>query len=426
MVIQTDSHQMIDSLCRQYKRAWEDTPDTFPAHRPRDVRRRKARQARMDGYTDEIIRLVKGFVGGGSTDYVRWGSKLKYLIYQSGIEVLELDGDNMRLLLEGGFCETTSDFIEKAREFDADFKTDCILQSLRNVWIMNCIQKLLGRGVSMTPSVFAYSMLYPYTDNYLDANSIPEDKKNGTNHVFKKRLAGEALIAGSPLEDKLFRLVGIIENEYERSLYPMVYESLLGIQAAQEKSMSQTVDHMSVRRDVSGISIEKGGCSVLADGYLTRGVLSAAEASFTFGFGVLLQLLDDLQDVTSDRNNRHLTVFSGQVPAIFQERNTNRLINFTMRFFDEDTCFVTSSAMQIKNLMKESILFLLMGAVACNSGMYDGSYLKRLETYSPLYFKFLKNLYRRVGREYGRLQIRLAVKPLEIPMAKAFASGNLE
>lgn len=50
----------------------------------------------------------------------------------------------------------------------------------------NCIQVLLGIGISVTPSVFAYSMLYPYTDNFLDAGKVSERQKRETNDRLEK------------------------------------------------------------------------------------------------------------------------------------------------------------------------------------------------------------------------------------------------
>ena len=40
---------------------------------------------------------------------------------------------------------------------------------MRNVWIGNNLQMLLGVPVCLTQGLFAYSMLYPVTDNVLDA-----------------------------------------------------------------------------------------------------------------------------------------------------------------------------------------------------------------------------------------------------------------
>lgn len=426
MIKRSDSEQMIYELKEKYTRIWKNTPDTLPAFRVHyTAEQQRQKEAAMSSFADELIQLVKGFNGREQENSIGWGSDLKRLVYACGVDILGLEGTSMKMLLENGFCDVTSDFICKAREFDADFKLEDIFQSLRNAWIMNCIQKLMGLRVEMTPSVFAYSMLYPYTDNYLDSVSVSDKEKKNVNQNFRKRLAGESSYTVSLLEERLFRLVRMIEGQFPRTSFPMVYDSLLGIQSAQEKSILQSARNSEPCPDILEISVEKGGCSVLADGCLVKGILSENEASFIFGFGVMLQFIDDLQDAGEDRVNGHNTVFSRRSNGTSAELLTNRLINFMNSILDEDKCFCSPDATELKNLIKDSILFLVMGAVACNSNIYSRNWLAILGEYSPLSLKYLKTFYKRMGREFGKLKIRLAVKPLEIPMARAFASGIL-
>jgi len=77
----------------------------------------------------------------------------------------------------------THQFIRKVREFDNDIKLDKMVQALRNVWIMNILQVLFNIKVEYTPSVFAYSMLYPYTDNYLDNTEISFQDKQSIKNI---------------------------------------------------------------------------------------------------------------------------------------------------------------------------------------------------------------------------------------------------
>jgi len=415
---------MIQVLKEQYKKIWDNTPDTFPVMWGSfSAELKRSKEVKTDSYTDEAILLIRKFSDKNPENAVKWGSSLKKIINECGTDVLELG--SMKLLLDKGFCEVTSDFMTKAREYDKDFKMDDIFQSLRNVWIANCIQLLMGRKVELTPSIFAYSMLYPYSDNYLDASSVSDTNKERFNDRFRSRLAGEQVNAGSSLESGIFGLVGMVEEEFDRKTTPMVYESLLGIQAGQEKSLWQSAGKSGRSADVVDISIEKGGCSVLADGCLIKGQLTPEEASFVFGFGVMLQFIDDLQDASDDRNRGHITIFSGKYDESSVEKCTNRLINFTVNVLGEDTCFTSPVAMETKQLIGASILFLLYGAVACNSGMYSRDYLRMLEEHSTLSFGYLRRFYKKLGREYGKLKLKMAVNHQEIPMSRAFASGSI-
>lgn len=56
--------------------------------------------------------------------------------------------------------------------------------------------------------------------------------------------------------------------------------------------------------------MEKGGTSVLADGYLVNGDMTEEDALFAFGLGVALQLVDDLQDTSRDIAVNQHTLFT--------------------------------------------------------------------------------------------------------------------
>lgn len=408
-------------------RKWDSTPDVFPVLYKRYTDSdHAANNVRIRKFIDDFAGLVRGFDGKPGEDHVRWGSCLKKLVYDCGVNVAGFDDPDMRLLLDGGFCDATSDFIEQARTFDISLKLDDIFQALRNVWIMNCIQVFLGQRVRITPSVFAYSMLYPYTDNFLDAGSISGTQKQDINSRLEKKLAGERVISETPLENRLFRLVEMIEGQYDRKLFPMVYESLLGIHGAQVRSMRQDIASPLPFEEIKDISAEKGGCSVLADGYLVKGSLSENEAAFIFCFGMLLQLVDDLQDAADDRKNGHKTLFTANGGGASVQGITNRLINFTFRLFDNDGILAGSTAKRMKKVIKDSIISLVMAAAACNSSMYEKTYLKDLEEYSPVDFKTLLDCRKRINREYAKLKNKLAARPLEVRMAKAFAAGTLD
>ena len=101
------------------------------------------------------------------------------------------------------------------------------------------LQPLLGRPTELTPSILAYSLMYPYTDNYIDRADISHGAKSEFGARFRERLRGETPVPQNEREAALWTLVGLVEGEYPRPLYPQVFKSLLAIHAAQERSIGQ-------------------------------------------------------------------------------------------------------------------------------------------------------------------------------------------
>lgn len=410
-------------LTSEFLNKWWNTSTGFPSfERTYSPYQQKAAERKMDMVLDRLLAHVRMDPGCIERDSKVWGSHIRELLRVIGDEVLELDGGGAEALLKGGYCKVTSDFVDKARCFDPSLSTEDILQAMRNAWIMNCIQVLLDNEVSYTPALFAYSMLYPYTDNYLDATDVSLDDKLTYGDRFRDRLAGKPVEAGNDYESKIFRLVGIIEEQYCRESFPQVYQSLLGIHDAQQRSLIQQKGRLlPYEADIPGITFMKGGASVLADAALVKGVLTEAEARFMFGFGIFLQLSDDAQDVENDAENRHVTMFSQSYGKLKLDTLMCRLFNFMNNFLVEDKCFTEPHMLQQKSLIKSSCSLLLISSVACNPKGYSRAFAKRLEMHSPLRFGYLRKLQRRAAREYNRLFKKGPVANIDRIMAKALS-----
>ena len=413
----------VSQFKNKYIKMWWDTPATFPQlDKIFTSGQQTAKQSDMDAFIDRMVSEIKKFPAGSNGDCPQWSSRVRDLIRNAGNGIMELTDGSMDILLEGGFCKVTSDFINAAREFDHSVRMDDIMQAMRNVWIMNSIQLLLGLDVKYTTSLFAYSMLYPYTDNYLDAPDISLDEKRKISAKFRLRLDGKPVEAINPYESALFKLVGMIEAQYPRKDNNRVYDSILAIHDAQQESLLQQYGNASpYETDIMGISFEKGGTSVLADAYLAKGSLTEAEAAFMFGFGIFLQLTDDAQDAKIDLKNGHMTMFSQTAGKWPLDSITNRLFNFTYGILDSDSCFFAPGMNELKNVIRNNCTFLLLGAIAHNKEMYSKSYIERMEKHSPFRFKYMQQLYKRIGKEFGKLNRKSSGKPMDAAIAKALA-----
>jgi hypothetical protein len=411
----------VNQFKSKYIKMWWDTPATFPQlDKIYSSRQQMTKQSDMNAFIDRMVSEIKRFPAGSNGDSTEWSAGVRDLIRSAGSGIMELTDGCMDILLDGGFCKVTSDFINTAREFDQSVRMDDIMQAMRNVWIMNSIQLLLGMDVKYTTSLFAYSMLYPYTDNYLDAPDSSLDEKRKISAKFRLRLDGQSVEAINSYESALYKLVGMIEAQYPRKDNHQVYASILAIHDAQQESLLQQYGNASpYETDIMGISFEKGGTSVLTDAYLAKGELSEAEAAFMYGFGIFLQLTDDAQDAKIDLKNGHMTMFSQTAGKWPLDIITNRLFNFTYNILDSDSCFFAPGMNELKNVIRNNCTFLLFGAIAHNREMYSKSYIERMEKHSPFGFQYMQQLYKRIGKEYGKLSRKTSGRPMDAAIAQA-------
>jgi hypothetical protein len=272
------------------------------------------------------------------------------------------------LLLEG-FPKLAHKLAKQARQFDSALSASDIFQASRNMWTATGLQVLLGEDPELTPAIFAYSLLYPYTDNLLDDPRTSAEAKSAFNRSFRGRLQGETVNPTDYREGRVWAPGDMIERQYDRVQYLDVYRSLLAIQNAQEASVGLRRDAELLPDQIARGIFTKGGTSVLADGYLAKGQLTAEQAHFAFGWGVLLQLADDLQDVGEDLVAGTVTLFSdGSDPL---DLVTNRVFQFGNKVFDGLNAFRVPGLDPLKQLIRQSAATLLITAAGVAHNLYS-------------------------------------------------------
>jgi hypothetical protein len=303
---------------------------------------------------------------------------------------LKFNDADLTLLFENGFMEASSGFIDMARAFDPEVSDGEILQAIRNVWAMNWVQLLLKLPVKLTPSIFAYSMLYPYTDNFLDDPEMTKEEKMEFNSRLSLRLSGKIIGASTPNETIVYRLIEMIEEKYDRTLFPKVFESLIAIHNAQIKSLSLASGTLKVSDScILKISIEKGGTSVLADGYLAAGNLTGEEEEFLFGYGAFLQLVDDQQDITDDYKKGFATLFTNARSGMERDFLSNR--TYSLGDYVLNLLPNTSDTEIISRIMQRMNQLMIIDSVARASNFYSESFIKQIQQFSPFNYSFYEN-----------------------------------
>jgi hypothetical protein len=309
-------------------------------------------------------------------------------------------------LLTDGFLPIGTQFAQWARRFDPDLSLADTTQACRNAWTVCGIQPLLGDRMRMTPAIIGYSLLYPYSDNYLDSEKISREKKLAFSARFRDRLCGLRLEPHNRHESSVWAMVRLIEEQFPRQHFPRVYESLLAIHQAQENSMAQlNGSPTATEAELFRLSCAKGGTSVLADACLAHGFLSDEEARFAFAWGVLLQLGDDLQDVEDDLRHGAATLFSRSArDGVPLDNLVRQLLAFSEHVADQIDGLPHGEP-ALKRLLRMSWRSLILMAVARSHHFFTPAFLAELEPASSFRFRFLRARHKRIAGRRGLYKI---------------------
>ena len=368
---------------------WNESNDDFPSGlKTFNLKEKKVREKRFESFLRKLDALAKTPVISG-----KMNSKEKFLSYLSCFfrDTLDYPSSLIQVIFSDEMVSSTSAFIREAKRFDPELGFKDIFQACRNVWIMNGLQYLMNKPVCLTPSVFAYSMLYPYTDNYLDDPCVSAAAKWNFSSRFEKRLRGEWVEAFNEREDTIFRLVGLIESSWERELYPGVYKSLLDIHDAQTQSTCLLSNPGLLGfEDSLMICIRKGGTSVVADGYLISGSLTSGEEEFLFYYGAFLQLLDDLQDTSEDLSDSLLTGFANAALSEKIDSYLNKTYHLGKKLTEHLSLLQASWEEEFKALLEKSTDLFLVETLVSNSSLFSLEFSEKFEAFSPLGFSFIQ------------------------------------
>ena len=394
-----------------WKRSAEPTR-LLPAHPlPRyTVSEQQQREAAYDEGQRAVERELKKSPRSRSAR-VKTQHRIIAAFAQFSASVLDLEPETVKLLTND-FLPVGTGLARWARSFDPTLSMPDIIQACRNAWTACGLQPLLGAPVALTPSILGYSLLYPYSDNFLDREDVSSAEKLRFSRGFRERLRGASPSPKDGREIALWKLVELIETQYPRAHYPDVYACLLAIHRAQEESVQQ-VESISLTGSAAQagsrgddakllrITCAKGGTSVLADACLARGALTPQESRFAFDWGVLLQLGDDLQDVREDMRRGSVTLFSrAAAQGASLDSLTLQLLSFSERVAADMDQLPHGDA-RLKALLRMSWRSLILRAVADSHEYFSPAFLDEAERCSPFRFDFLRTRNQRLAGRQG-------------------------
>ena len=369
---------------------WEQSPTSFPLF---NRAYSEIEQLERENNFDQIQLKMKSLQSRSAIKKLNNNNPENtfFPVFRSFLQdIFDFEEAHLDIILSEEFRSVSKDFFYKSREFGPELSPENIYQGLRNVWIMNGLQLMMNLAVDITPSVFAYSMIYPYSDNLLDDPNISGKEKQEFSLRFNRRLHGDNISPLNHTEAQLFQLVTMFEKQYNRIDFPEVYQSLYAIQKGQTDSLKLLKSDGLTENEIRRVCFEKGGASVLADGYLVAGKLTKKEEQALFGYGVYLQLLDDIQDMKEDADSNTKTMCSA-----LQNNNLGEFVNQTIHFgraaLEEMKCFEATNVDVFLNLMNRSIETMAIESVGLNNSGFSNEYLMTMERYSPLHFDYIRD-----------------------------------
>jgi len=397
------SYEGWDELVQEALAEWEECalclppfPETFT------IDEQAAREARLE----EFIKSIEGDLRRPPRSKVgrkALRERVTLAFERFARAGLDMEDEHLGLLMNDGFSTIGMQMARWARRFDPSISPSDIFQATRNAWTAGGLQLLLGREMRLTPAIFAYSMLYPYTDNYLDNSGVPAEEKRKFNERIRRRLSGEMIAPVREGEARLWRLFEMIEGQYARADWPQVYASLLAIHHAQGNSLRQRGSATSLQGpEVLKLSFEKGGASVLADGHLAAGTLSRKEAEIVFGWGALLQLVDDLQDLRQDQHEGSRTIFTQAAGRVPLDDLTTHTLSFGQRVMRRMNQ-MPNRCQALKEMIQKSYMTLVVWSAGECGELYSRDYLAELETHSPFRFASVAARRRQAAKLTGPL-----------------------
>ena len=198
----------VKKMAAEFFRIWNEPGETVDLGTAIDDAGHALRESHLEHFlkrVSEDLRHLAPTADGFNT----LQSRILVDLAQLGQVSFDLTSSHLEILLQRDLPQGLIQFVQMARRQGA-ISDDDIFQAARNVAVMNVLQLMLGQSCEVTPAVFAYSMLYPYTDNYLDNPAIRIETKREFNSRLEYRLAGESVEPANPQEKAIFDLIGTI------------------------------------------------------------------------------------------------------------------------------------------------------------------------------------------------------------------------
>ncbi len=385
MDIREDVLQCLETLKAEWLAAGEDFPDFLEEISMDQRQQNEAFIRRISEELKDQTRKRPSLPIGQR----KWKKKTQDLIFRCLYEE-NIIGIHKSMLPEeiNAFYKELTVFLKRVRQFAPKLVFDEIGQGIRNyiVYAMFKVIHLIPLGFDAAG--FGYSMLYPFTDNYIDGGRTAGEKQE-YNQLIRDKLMGKEVHPRCEHHKKTCELLQAIASQYPREKDDRIYTLLLMMLEAQEESLRQQNSNTELSEEERlHISVFKGGVSVLVDRFLINKEITPSDLHFYLGFGFFLQLADDLQDIREDSMKGYQTLFTINPSTECEERLVNKLLHFLNSIMiaypaENDTFkkFVLACSNQ-----------LVHTSLCGSKEFFSEKYLCRIEGYLPVSIDYLQSM----------------------------------
>lgn len=368
------------------KREWLDASDAFPdflSGIPEDQKRQNEAYAKK--VSEDFEQMIRSFphlpIGRK-----KWRTGMLAAINELLLHETVISIHNAMSEAEiTSFREEVMEFLRQVRKFSPELSFDEIGQALRNYIVYAMFKYIHEIKDGFSLAGFGYSMLYPFTDNYIDSRTYTLEEKAEYNQIIRDKIEGREVHPTTVHQKKTCDLLQAIESEYPREKDNTAFALLLMMLEAQEESLRQQNRGVPLTSEERlDISLYKGGISVLIDRFLVRKELDDTQILLYLGLGFFLQLADDLQDIRTDSEQGWQTLLTLDRSPVYEEKCVNKLLHFIHN--------VMGSYQAENNRFKEFVLSncyqLIYTSLVGSKEYFTDEYLRRIELLLPVSCSF--------------------------------------
>lgn len=359
---------------------WEASPSHFPTFlTPYPM----TQQCLNEAWLDDIMQAAEGV-----NQNKRKAEALmkRFILEEPLLGIRSLGQDTLDSFLAG-----VKSFVMLSRAFDPSLSQENLFQAFRNYSVYAVFLMLNDLPQQCHDGILSYSLLYPYTDNFLDEPGRTAAQKQSMNQLIQQKLLNRPHEAPASAEEKkISQLLDRIAKKYPHAQYPLLYQSLLLIYDAQLASMLQLDQNRPyAAEEILSISIYKGSTSVLTDRCLVPLPLTKEELPFYLGLGFFLQLCDDFQDITEDTAAKSRTLFTQASDESERISLLHKLFHYLNNLFTQNRHLFLCNPVCADFLQKNCHMLILSNILSAPQ-YFSADYLTQAERFFPIRSAYLQ------------------------------------